>query len=77
MRIAFAALLLLGACAEYEAARAAVHKAAEFANDRTMDDSVLVLCNNVYSAEQRFRVRHSIAAETFTAFCGRDRQVVR
>ena len=69
--------LVLSACAELDAGKAAVHAVGQEVNDRAMDDARAVTCNNVYTAEVRYQIRHSIGPDTFRAFCGRNREPAR
>ena len=77
MKAAPVLLLLLSGCAEIQAARMAGREAIEALNDQAMDDARKLVCNNFYSAEQRFLDRTGVSPEGFRAFCGRGDKSVR
>lgn len=69
--------LALSGCAELDAGKAAVHAVGQEVADRAMDDARAVTCNNLYGAEVRYQIRHSVGPDTFRAFCGRNREPAR
>ena len=69
--ILLAVSLWFSGCSRYGTIKDFAIDVGQEANDRLMDDSYTVICNNFYSAEIRFVGRHGLGLETFNEFCDR------
>ena len=67
----------LSACSAVDSFDDKVRPVIEAANDKTLDRSRMVICQNTYRAEMAFINRNNMTAKSFKEFCGRQGGMVR